>query len=93
LKKIHAFYEIKRNILVSDIKARDSVSEGLYGRDWTQLRNMSEPEKKKQKVAHIAIIADPLADKKLTKKILKLNKKGADSSLLLLTPFSLLCSL
>lgn len=38
---------------------------------------MSEPAKKKQKTSHTAIIAEPLADKKLTKKILKLNKKGA----------------
>ena len=38
---------------------------------------MSEPAKKKQKTSHTAIIAEPLADKKLTKRILKLNKKGA----------------
>ena len=38
---------------------------------------MSEPAKKKQKTSHTAIIAEPLADKKPTKKILKLNKKGA----------------
>ncbi len=38
---------------------------------------MSEPAKKKQKTLHISAIAEPLADKKLTKKILKLNKKGS----------------
>jgi len=38
---------------------------------------MSEPAKKKQKTSHTAIIAEPLADKKLTKRILKLNKKAS----------------
>lgn len=38
---------------------------------------MSEPPKKKQKAHHVSVIAEPLADKKLTKKLLRLNKKAA----------------
>jgi hypothetical protein len=47
---------------------------------------MSEPAKKKQKTSHTAIIAEPLADKKLTKRILKLNKKGTFLTNLALSP-------
>eukprot|EP01090_Pellita_catalonica_P022000 TRINITY_DN8395_c0_g1_i1.p1 TRINITY_DN8395_c0_g1~~TRINITY_DN8395_c0_g1_i1.p1 ORF type:complete len:150 (+),score=28.38 TRINITY_DN8395_c0_g1_i1:28-450(+) len=40
------------------------------------MSEVGEPPRKKVKTSHLSPIAKPLADKKLTKKILKLNKKA-----------------